>query len=277
MRHLSPQASARSGDRAYTILLVSCLFLAACVPQPLAVTRPPATLRLVSADSCQPLAEALAAAYEESHPWVTVHVVVYDNALAEQTLREKNADVVLLSWLEAGEDEDLWSRPLARDGIAVIVHPTTPFTEASLGFLQEIYRGRVQEWEGMVLAVVSREEGSGTRAAFDDAILQGRDITLTAVVMVSSKAVIEYIARTPGSIGYVSTLQLGDPAAIGVRALPLQGVVPTQATIEDGSYALSRSLHLATVGEPTGEAREFAQWVLGPEGQKVIRLAGSEL
>jgi phosphate transport system substrate-binding protein len=249
------------------LLLASCL-LVSCAPQPLAVTREPVTLKLVTADSCKPLAEALATAYEESRPWVTVHVETYNNALAGQTLQEGDADVALLSWLE-GED-GLWSLPFARDGIAVIAHPSTPFTEVSLSFLQEIYRGRVQEWEGMVLTVVSRENGSGTRAAFDGAILQGRDITLTAVVMVSSQAVIEYVARTPGSVGYVSTLRLDDPAASGVQVLPIEGTLPTQANIEDESYPLTRSLQLATVGEPTGEAREFAQWVLGPQGQTVV-------
>ena len=254
------------------LLLASCLLplFAACAPQPLAVTREPVTLRLVAADSCEPLAEALATAYEESHPWVTVLSETYNAALAEQVLEEGGADLALLSWLGAEADEELWTRPFASDGIAVIAHPATPFTEIELGLLQEIYRGRVQEWEGIVLAVVSREDGSGTRAAFEAAVLQGRDITLTSVVMVSSKATIEYVASTPGSIGYVSTLRLDDPAATGVRVLPIEGTSPTRTGIEDKSYPLTRSLQLATVGEPTGEAREFAQWVLGPEGQKVV-------
>ncbi len=253
--------------RFFLLLLASCL-LVSCAPQPLAVTRQPATVRLAAADSCQPLAQALAAAYEESHAWITIPVEVYNSALAKKTLQEGQADAALLSWLE--EKDELWLRPFAKDGIAVIAHPATPLTEVSLSFLQEIYRGRVQEWDGMVLAVVSREDGSGTRAVFEGAILQGRDITLTAVVMVSNEAAIEYVARTPGSIGYVSTLQLDDPTASGVQVLPVAGVLPTQANIEDSIYPLTRPLHLATVGEPTGEAREFAQWVLGPKGQAVV-------
>jgi phosphate transport system substrate-binding protein len=253
--------------RFFLLLLASCL-LVSCAPQPLAVTRQPATVRLAAADSCEPLAQALAAAYEESHPWVTVLVEVYNSALVKKTLQEGQADAALLSWLE--EKDELWSRPFAKDGIAVIAHPATPLTEASLSFLQEIYRGRVQEWEGVVLAVVSREDGSGTRAMFEGAILQGRDITLTAVVLVSNEAVIEYVARTPGSIGYVSTLRLDDPTASGVQVLPVEGVLPILANIKEGSYPLTRPLYLATVGEPTGEAREFAQWVLGPGGQAVV-------
>jgi hypothetical protein len=69
------------------LLPASCilLLLAACVPQPLTVTREPVTMRLVAADSCGPLAERLIAAYEESHPWVTVELEVFNSSVAEQT------------------------------------------------------------------------------------------------------------------------------------------------------------------------------------------------
>jgi phosphate transport system substrate-binding protein len=253
---------------ALTITSCFLMLLAACAPQPLAVTREPVSVRLVAAESGAPLADALAAAYEESHPWITVHTEVYNTTLAEGILRDGDADLALLSWI--GQDSGLWSSPVASDGLAVIVHPATPLTDITLGLLQEIYRGRVQEWEGMVLAVVSREDGSGSRASFDATVLQGRDITLTAVVMPSNQAVAEHVARTPGSIGYVSTLRLGGAAASDVRVLPVDGVLPSPAAVDDGSYPLSCTIHLAAVGEPTGEGREFAQWALGPEGRAVI-------
>jgi phosphate transport system substrate-binding protein len=250
------------------LLLAACLLLVTCAPQPLAITREPTHLRLVTADSCGPLAEELAAAYEESHPWATVEVVgVFDSALAERTLREGNADLALLSWIEQPGADTLWSSPFARDGIAIIAHPDLPLEEIGLALLQEVYRGRVQEWEGLVLVVVSREEGSGTRAAFESMVLGSIATTPTAAVESSSDAVVEYVAHTPGAIGYVSTLRLGE----GVRVLPVEGVLPAPATIADGSYPLWRPLYMASVGEPTGEAREFAQWVLGPDGQRIAQ------
>lgn len=244
------------------------LWLAACASQPLAITHEPASLRLVASDSCAPLAKDLIAAYEEAHPWVSISLVgVYGSALAEQTLRAGGADIALLSWLEgSGTGAPLWSQPFARDGIAIIAHPSIPFTETGFIHLQEVFRGRVQEWGGTVLTVVSREAGSGTRAAFESRVLGGHETTLTAVVMPSSEAVGAYVASTPGAIGYVSTLQMGT----GVIVLPVEGSEPTEETIADGSYPLARPLHLATVGEPAGEAREFAQWVLGPEGQQIV-------
>ncbi|MEA3338336.1 MAG: substrate-binding domain-containing protein [Chloroflexota bacterium] len=245
------------------LTIASCiLLLVSCAPQPLTVTREPVVLQLVAAGSCETMADELAEGYEESHPWITVEIVgVFNSATTEQILLAGEADLALLSWMGKRSEENLWAQPFARDGVAVIVHPDMPFAETGLAHLQEIYWGRVQEWGGVVLTVVSREEGSGDRALFENRVLGARDVTRTAVVMASGESVVEYVARTPGAIGYVSSLLLNESDA--VRALPVEGVLPAPDTIADGSYLLARPLYLATVAEPTGAAREFAQWALG--------------
>lgn len=251
-------------------LALAALISACGAPQPLTVTHQPARLRLVTADSCAPLADELAAGYEEARPWVTLQLETFSSSTAEQMLRAGEADVALLSWIEEpGGQRTLWTQTFARDGIAIVVHPTTPFTETGLAHLQAIFRGQVQEWGGQPLTVVSREAGSGTRAAFESAVLGGWDTTLTAVVMPSSPAVVEQVERTPGAMGYVSTLWLEQPAQ-AVRILPVEGILPTSRAIADGDYPLWRGLRLATLGEPSGEARELVQWVLGPEGQTIV-------
>jgi len=257
------------------IPVVLVFFVVACFSQPFTVTREPVSLRLVAADSCGPLAEELAAAYGEARPWVVVHVETFNSSVAERTLRTGGLDLALLSWLPGSADEDaLWSQPFARDGIAIIVHPGVPLTDIGLGYLQEIFRGRIQEWEGVVLTVVSREEGSGTRAAFENVILGGYGVAPTGVVMPSSEAVIEYVARTPGGVGYVSTLWLSQPIASGVRVLSVEGVLPGLDALSNNEYPLARSLYLVSNTEPAGEAREFVQWLLGPEGQAIVNRLG---
>jgi len=251
-------------------LLVPCLLLS-CAPQPLTVTREPASVRLVAADSCGPMVESLAAAYEQTRPWVTVHVEVLNSAMAEQTLRESEADLALLSWLqETSYEEPLWNQVFGRDGIAVIAHPSVPFDATGLAHLQDIFRGRIQEWGGAVLVAVIREDGAGARRIFDGTVLGIHKITHTAVVMASNEAVVEHVTRTQGAIGYVSTLRLAESDAANVQVLPVENTLPTPDDIADGSYPLWRPLYLASVAEPTGEAREFAQWMLGPEGQAIV-------
>lgn len=252
------------GLRAALCLLLLSSFvssLSACAPQPITVTREPVTLHIVASDSCAPMAESRAEAYEASRPWVTIDIEVFSTALADQVVREESADLAFLSWLwDSHEDgaAPLWTEEITREGIAVIVHPGSPVTDIGLAQLREIFRGRLQSWQGVTFTVVSREDGSGARAAFESIVLGGESTTLNAVVMPSSKAVIEYVASTPGAIGYVSTERLDD----SVRVLPIEGVPPTEQTINDGQYALWQPLYLASSGDPRGEAREFAQWLL---------------
>jgi phosphate transport system substrate-binding protein len=163
--------------------------------------------------------------------------------------------------------------PFFRDGIAVIVHPASSFSEIGLGQLREIFRGHLQERQGVVLSVVSREDGSGTRAAFESMVLDGERTTLNAVVMPSSSAVVDYVASTPAAMGYVSTQCLEER----VRVLPVEGSLPTDQAISTGIYPLWREIYLASGGEPAGEARQFAQWLLrgggvsDPEQQSPLR------
>ncbi len=247
------------------LLLFGLLLASGCGPQPMRVTREPVTLQLVAADSCSPLAARAVEAYEDSHPWVSVEVEIFNTALAEEVLQEGAADIALLSRVSDSGDEGqgwLWTEGLMVDGIAVIVHPESPFSGLGLAHLREIFRGRLQEWAGTTITVVSREDGSGTRAAFESVVLDGESTTLNAVVMPSSDAMVDFVAATPGAIGYVSAERLGD----GVRVVPIEGALPTKEAVSNENYPLRRQLYLASKGEPVGEAREFAQWLLLGDG-----------
>lgn len=242
-------------------LSVSFLLLCtlACAPQPFNVTREPETLQLVAADSCAALVRSADSAYEAAHPWVTVISEVLNNTLAVDALREDEADLALLSWASVrGGAQSLWMEPFARDGVAVIVRPDSSLSDVDLVQLRDIFLGRLQEENGVLLTVVSRESGSGTRAAFESILLDDQPTTLNAVLVPSSEAMVDYVGKTPGAIGYVSIRYVDDR----VRALSVEGVSPTETAIADGSYPLWRQLYLASHGEPTGEARQFAQWLL---------------
>ncbi len=255
------------------LLLVLMPLAAACAAQPVEVTPEPVVLQLVVADSFEPSAARAAEEYETAHPWVTVHYQVFNTELAEQVLREGGADVALLSWLTEPERAggSLWTERIRRDGVVVIVHPEFAMHEIGLGQLRDIFAGRVQDWGGDPVIVVSREDGSGTRAAFESVVLHGVSPTLNAVVMPSSEAMVQYVAGTPGAIGYVALAHVDGR----VRVLPVDGVLPTRDAIDEGRYPLWRQLFLASNGEPAGEVREFAQWLLSEGSVDLPALRGS--
>lgn len=244
--------------------LLAALLLAACGPQPLAVTPQSVTLDVVAADICGPLMEQLAEAYEQHRPWVTIHVQTYNAAVAEERLREGAADVAAVPIVEE-QDTSLWSVPFAIDGLAIVVHPSAPIEAVDRMQLQYIFRGTTGEFEGGTpIQVVSREEGAGTRTMFENQVMGEYDVTLAAIVMPGDEEVTAYVARTPGTIGYVSLGRLEDD----VRALVVEGREPSAAG--SSPYPLQYPLFLATPSEPEGEVRAFIQWILGPEGQQRV-------
>ncbi|TET50416.1 MAG: hypothetical protein E3J64_08250 [Anaerolineales bacterium] len=230
-----------------------------------------ATLRLVAADSCAVLVERLAEAYQRDRPQVVIEIEVFNSAVAERRLSDGQADLALLSRVGEGSDTgDLWLQEFASHGVALITNPSLPFDDAGLAELREIFWAQLLELDGQLLLPVTREDGSGVRAFFDSVVLGHNGVAPNAVVMPSNRLVVEYVAQTPGAVGYVSTLVLGDPTEWGVHVVAVEGVLPSAAAVADGSYPLANRLRIATVGEPRGEAREFAQWLLGPCGQEIV-------
>jgi ABC-type phosphate transport system substrate-binding protein len=226
-------------------------------------------------ESCELVIDALVSEYTTQHPWVTIETVVYNDDVVRQKLQAGEVDIALLTASDEQPAGDWWETAWYRDGIAVIVNPSTPVEETGMVFLREIYQGRVQEWEGVVLTVVIRESGSGLRSTFDRLVLGTQEATLMAVVMPSSRGVIDFVGSNPGAIGYISTLQLEPEDLETVRLMSVDGVFPEPSMANNGGYPLVRQLVVAASGEPSGEVREFAQWLVGSSGQLMAnRYAG---
>lgn len=257
--------------RATVVCTMSLLLFCSCASQSLPVTREPVALRLAVVESCETVVDLLVDGYVAQHPWVTISTEVFNDDVVRERLESENVDLALLTSTGEAAVSDWWETPWYQDGIAVVANPLTPVPDVSLTFLREVYGGRIQEWDGTVLAVVSRESGSGVRWAFDRVVLGDQSVTLTAVVMPTSRGVIGYVGGTPGAVGYISTFRLNREDLRGVRLIPVDGVLPDHASVSQGTYPLARQLVLASRGEPTGEAREFAQWLLGSVGQKIAR------
>jgi phosphate transport system substrate-binding protein len=251
------------------VLCVLCGLLAAALAcQTQAPTpEPRAALALGASTSTTPLLDKLTAAYREEAGGVTF-TTEYGNArLTLDSLRAGRFHAALLSWPGGAPPEDVWAQPVALDALALIVHPTSAVHGLSLAEARDLFQGRTSAWaDGTPVEVVSREDGATARVLFERAVMGDQRVTLAAVIAPGSREVVDYVAAHPGAIGYVSIGWLN----ARVRALALDGVVPSPESARAQRYALVTPVYFMSLAEPQGDARDFYRFVISDPGQALV-------
>ena len=165
-----------------------------------------------------------------------------------------------------------WKNPYDwKDGIVIAINTQNQVSDLSDEQLQGIFSGKITNWNQVggsdgEINVITREEGSGTLDAFESIVMGDSKIKDDAVVQSSTEAVKQSVSQDPNAIGFVSYAHMSDD----IKAVNVNGVAPSDATIADGTYELQRPFLFLTNGEPTGETKNFIDWVLSDDGGKVL-------
>jgi phosphate transport system substrate-binding protein len=164
---------------------------------------------------------------------------------------------------------------VAMDGLSVIVHPSNKLTGLTKNQVKDIYTGKISDWsalggESQKIVVVSRDSSGGTFESFGEMALDKEKVRSDALMQASNQAVASTVAKTPGAIGYVGLGYLSSQ----VKSLALNGVMPSKETVLNNKYSLARPLFMYTNGAPQGAVKDFLDFVLSEEGQKLVGEAG---
>lgn len=238
-------------------LVCLAIFAMGCHHTAAATPSPPAFIRLAGSTSL-PL-DGLLAAYTARHPHVNFEVRGGGSDLGQALVERGAVDIGVVSWLPDTLTDTVEAVILEPDAIAIIVHPANNTPGLSVARLRDVFSGRLLNWravDGPVqsIQVVSREDGSGTRQAFEALVMDDMAVTLSAVVLPHGQAVIDYVAEHRGAIGYVSQRQITGER---VRVLPLEGLLPT---VEDVNYLLIRDFLLLVPRDARSEVRAFVDF-----------------
>lgn len=237
---------------------------------------PQESVTVVGSTSVLPFMELLADEYMRRNPDVQINIQGGGSSAGVKAVNDGTADLGMASRELTDDEKGQGIRPvvIARDGIAVIVHPGNSVGNLGLEQLQSIFSGRVVSWGALGgtgrITVVVREEGSGTRSAFDELAMGGNRVTRDAVVQGSTGAVRSTVAADPGAIGYISLAQVDKTVA----ALPINGVAPSAKDILSSNYVISRPFSVMTKGEPKETVSDFIRFILGPGGQSILSKEG---
>jgi phosphate transport system substrate-binding protein len=173
---------------------------------------------------------------------------------------------------------------VALDGLAVVVNPANPVSKLTLGQLAGIFTGRINNWKEVggqdsEILILSREVNSGTHVYFKEHVLRQNkkdgkeEFAPSALLQPSSQSIAEEVAQNPKAIGYYGMGYLSDGQKTIAVAKTSAGpyVLPTIQTVTDGTYSISRPLIFFTNGEPKGIVKQYIDFVLSPEGQKIVQ------
>ncbi|MCK4473028.1 MAG: phosphate ABC transporter substrate-binding protein [Anaerolineae bacterium] len=176
---------------------------------------------------------------------------------------------------------------VARDAIAVVVHPSNPVNRLTLQQLSDIYSGRITDWSGVggenrSIVLLSRESNSGTHVYFLEQVVRLGDkhgtmlFSPDTLLMPSSEGISAEVRQNPNAIGYDGLGYVTpDQKTIAVAADPGGPyVLPSIETVNSGAYPIARDLYMYTAGEPQGTIAEYLAWIISPEGQVIVRELG---
>jgi phosphate transport system substrate-binding protein len=257
-------------------LLVICLGVMLCVAGCGKRGERAARIRIVGSTSVFPFAEMLAEAYAKVRPAIEVDVQAGGSTVGIVSAHDGLADIGTSSRkLLDSEKEGVTIVEIARDGIAVIVHPSNKIDSLTTEQIRDIYAHNITNWrqvggDDAPIAFVTREEGSGTRGAFTEIIMKKIRIDPSALVHNSNGSLRETVAVDPHAIGYISLALVNER----VKAIAVDSVGPTHENLAEGKYPVVRPFLFVVKGEPKEEVKNFIDFVLSEDGQKVLRQEG---
>lgn len=241
------------------------------------------TLTIQGSTTVLPIAQKAAERYMDVHSNVNIQVSGGGSSVGVKSAGEGTVDIGMASREMKNEEHatypDLKPIAIARDGIALIVHPSNTVTSLTVEEIKGIYLGTYTNWSelggpDMEIVVVGRDSASGTREFFWTEVMNKADFVPTMLEKNSNGAVKQTVSQTPGAIGYVGLGYIDET----VNALSIKSdgraVEPTIENVKNGSYPISRSLYVLVNGEPAGLIKDFIDFILSPEGQGIVEEEG---
>ena len=232
------------------------------------------TISISGSTSVGPLMEKIQEKYEEENSNVTLEIQQNGSGAGIKDVVGGVSEIGMSSReLKDEEKTSVEGTTIAYDGIALLVNPKNTVKNISLEDVKKIYTGEITNWkelggEDSPIVVVSREEGSGTRDAFQEIVgYESEELTKDASISDGSGAVKTTVAGNVNAVGFASFEYIDDT----VSALSIDDVEPTAENVKAGDYKISRPFMLVTTKDNlTDEGQKLIDFILSSEGQQIV-------
>jgi phosphate transport system substrate-binding protein len=169
------------------------------------------------------------------------------------------------------------------DGLIILVNKNNPVEELTLEQLRGIFMKEIKNWkevggDDLEIVILSRESNSGTHMFFKERVLRRGnssakdEFSVDSLLMPSSRAIFDEVYQNPHAVGYVGMGFSDDSIKVLKIAKDENSpyIYPYPEHILSDRYPISRPLLLYTKQNPTGLIKNFIDFALSPEGQKIV-------
>jgi phosphate transport system substrate-binding protein len=248
----------------------------------------PKKITVKGSDTMVILAQKWAEVYMKSHPETVIQVTGGGSGTGISALINGSTDICNSSRpMKQSEMDKLKDRyaslgveiPCAKDGITVFLNETNPVKELSIKQLSNIFSGKTRNWKEVGgpdqdIKLYGRENSSGTYVFFKDQVVKA-DYAASCQTLPGTAAVVNAVSKDKWGIGYG-----GAAYAAGVKHCAVKkddksvAYTATAETVKKGQYPITRYLYLYLRNRPTGDLKTYIDWILSPEGQKLVTEIG---
>ena len=230
------------------------------------------------------LVPQLAEQFKAQHPRTTFDIAAEGSATGLAALIDKTAAIGMASRPAKpeeiangkGKGVDLKETIVAYDGIAVIVNTASSIKGLTKKQVEQIFTGEITDWSavggsGGKISVYTRNTSSGTYAEFKELAMKKRDYAPDSQKLAGNEQIAQEVGKNRNGVGYVG---LAYTKASEIKVVPIDGASPSKESVLAKSYPYARPTFFYTNGDPTGVVKDFIDFTVGPEGQKIVEQVG---
>lgn len=235
-------------------------------------------LVVTGASTLAPLISEIGKRFESLHAEVRVDVQTGGSSRGVADARQGLADIGMVSRAMKDEEKDLHAFPVARDGVGIILHKENPVQTLTDEQVVTIYTGKITNWKEVggkdaPITVVNKAEGRSTLEVFLHYFKMKNTDVKAQVIIGDNEQGVKTVAGNRHAIGYVSigTAEYDESQGVPIKLLSVGGVAASTETVRNGTFPLSRPLHIITRTPPTGLAKAFIDYAQSHAVHDIIK------
>ena len=230
------------------------------------------------------LVPQLAEQFKADHPDATFDIAAEGSTTGFAALIDSTAQIGMASRPAKNEEiaaakakgVTLKETTVAFDGIAVIVNAANPIKNLTKKQVEQIFTGEISDWSAVggspgKISIYTRNTSSGTYSEFKELAMKKRDYAPSAQKMAGNEQIAAEVSKNPTGVGYVG---LAYTKAQGIKVASIDGETPSNDSVQQKKYPYARPTFFYTNGEPAGLVKQFVDFTLSPDGQKIVANVG---